>query len=355
MNKIFILSLILLVFIGNINAQDNEMVRLSDLAKVDFIALKGNDYLNTLPDNIQNLRKRYNGKYFCLYSLSVLLDKEYIYISSEIDKQMFFKFNKKGQFLDSCTLDLSCMEFDLKGKRIYFGMTFLSSVVLNDKLDLVYKHDEREYINSKRQGSRNVFVLGKRRLLSFNSAPTLVISDTKKLFTIKTDNMIFDSIRQNTRLIAIDTKGGNKIVSNGSPITTVLVNKKGNIKKYSIDDYIDGLTYSAITPILDSKRYLLLNTYDVNDELSSRYVYDKKANKRYDLNSKTYISPRKALLNDLCYLDTSNITKRRGVATQFYSKKYLLDNIESLPEKVKKMTEDLSENDSGILMVIRFK
>ncbi|MFI3322824.1 MAG: hypothetical protein R3Y50_09925 [Rikenellaceae bacterium] len=353
----------------SLSAQDLSF--LSKIADVSYVSLTGCDFLDDSEDMqsqmgiIGNYRKS---------KLTTYINRKNIYIQVDNNQKYdrFLKFNKQGVFIDSCTLynpktDKSLGRyFDVKGKKIYFGTHFLSSAIYNTDLNPIFIPTvESGSQIDKNYGTTNIFTLGKRRILSFSRNNT-IIRDAKDLTIIDTVNLHINRGFSYLNLPIVRSSHRKIIVGSGTLDSINVINRRAKISSLSLNCSMPETDMSNlyVYPILDSRKYMLLdicrklgeNELFKRESIYNRYIYIKREKKIYKLDSiyKQDISAQMMLLNNAYAINDYNVTKKCALAVQIYSRDFLLEHINELPEELVTLTSNLDSGDA-VLLLIKFE
>lgn len=359
MKKVILLVIFLFALHFVVDAKPiGDDLKLTDFADVEFVALRGNSHLAELSDCLSP-RDVGTNREVMSYNVSALISGKHIYINEYSDKRSnLLKFSRKGEYIDSCVVDSISSQFDIIKRKPYFGMGFLATAILNKRLEVIYRLSGEFLMSnlSKARGASGIYHLTRKNLFAWRTTQaTLVVYNTNNLLE---ERVVDSEFTYMDSLSIVKSRQKKWIISNGNENGTYTIDRYGSLKPSKEYEGVSGYDNFDIFPILDSERYAYLNFYN-GSKLYKGAIYDKKRGVAHEItdgqSGSVSSSPLRLLNNQLYPLNLYNITKQRGVALQLYPTSFLRDNIESLPDNVKAMTESLTDSDSGILMIIKLK
>ncbi len=127
-------------------------------------------------------------------------------------------------------------------------------------------------------------------------------------------------------------------------------------------DITDYRTPECMTiPSFETDNYLFFDTHFVprlSPDIQKRYfLYDKKNKKIFRIRARVY-EPLENLLgivNNQCALTSNITTQNSNYGAVFIQPLFLLENLDDLPDELRTLASTLNENDNPVLMLIKLK
>ncbi|MFA5850174.1 MAG: 6-bladed beta-propeller [Bacteroidales bacterium] len=270
--------------------------------------------------------------------------KREVYIWGTIERQLYV-YNIEGQYIRS-TKELN-------------KVRFLNFENINDKTLVGFTPNAITYLPewlSKRFGEK-----------ISNSGRSITYLDKENLSLIDIPDIGFKRIhidKTGTGIAAITT------TRNGSYLVTLRSDTT-----YFMDDslritprFVDVTEYNnkgeiCIFPVLETDKYVFLTTTipigGNYDHTSIKYLaYDKDQHKIFKIknnsNKEDSGNPDAAFRDNIKILQY-NKTLNSNYIVRSFGYKFLIENYKSLPDKLKQITDQMSEEDNPVLMLIKFK
>lgn len=384
-------------------------LKLSDIADVKYVKLTNSNSFKDDP----TIHSFYDESH------SIYVNKKGVIIRRRQDNMRnrsttflgngIYKFNKKGEFIASSISDTTKSHyyghFDVKGnRRIYIGMEYANFFILNKKMDV------KRHLGFEGYGSYGLFFINRRRILSFGYDTYFIrskkngkIIEREKLYHNPNYRYFFRPTSTHhsiQRYYAIPISPFVVNVKKGYLIPSVLtdtikfISKRKKISPYIINsnprfdtsnllaasdcveckknmyNIVDkGGAHSSceygqsvlwiMYPTVETEDYIFFNSASKGDVYHNNspkyYVFNKSEKKMYILKNDNLDLLETALAENRCYFNHRNLTLSENMAVEFFPYNFLRDNKGKLPKELKEEFLKLTENDSGVLMMINLK
>lgn len=389
-------------------------IELNDIASVQYVLLRGTDELS----NDKSLEMEYDESHtISVTSSNIMILRQGIGLH-KIGQQRFLEnavygFNRRGDFLGKNQSDTSRNYI-----YSYLGVSNSGRIYVRNADVGFYYTLNRKDMSTKRArysrqelGNENLFFLNGRTVASFASnncyiaelgkkksrKQTLYANDDYGYFFINTSypRPAVHYLRIPIHPYATKTRGGYMLPS---PFTDTVkfIDRRGSLKDYIINTnprvssadkiltieeckecrgYASFLTIDpgmvhrdcmygdsvlrVMWPTIETTDYIFFTQASKRESilnLPARYfVYKKQEDQMYELKYDKTPLGEIPLVYGHCIFKQRNLTTSSNIAVEYIPYKYLQDNESLLPEDLKRLFGQLTDKDSGILMIIKYK
>lgn len=360
-------------------------LKLSDIADVSYISLKGKDSAIFKTDRLE-------------YNNAIFIDSNYIFIADctpiEYDRESkttlvrsdaahLYMFDTTGNFIK--TIVSPGIQDD---QFLGFGMNF----TVHPKSEIVTVHGTTQDVMKVFDFNGNLvdcYNLGKRYYANTAINDTILFLDTWSRY-IKNDGSVKDNgqtlmyydlkfqgqitgpdidipaihSRPGSTTISkfVRTQSGVYVVTPRSDTIYHISNNLEVIPKF-VTIWKNSESDHCVIPIAETPEYVLFSS-DI-DYISKyknllpirTYFLDKNNNQIYKVNCRETNSDgfEKSIFSNQLLLGSYNTTQTPNTLAYILTIQYLKENYNLLPSKLKQMTDIASEDDNPILMIIKFK